>query len=43
MGMGGTPEEEMEAFKKAIEVILSKTQHILKPSDATSVANGPSS
>ena len=28
MGMGGTPEEEMEAFKKVIEVILAKTEHV---------------
>lgn len=30
MGMGGTAEEEMEAFKKVIEVILEKVRHITK-------------
>ncbi|PKS11662.1 hypothetical protein jhhlp_001813 [Lomentospora prolificans] len=44
MGMGGTPEEEMEAFRKVIEVILDKTQHVSKTSDgATANANGAAS
>ncbi|KAI0021885.1 hypothetical protein F4780DRAFT_253666 [Xylariomycetidae sp. FL0641] len=30
-GLGGTVEEEMEAFKKVVEVTLSKLQGVIKP------------
>ena len=30
MGMGGTAEEEMETFKKVVEVILARVHHITK-------------
>lgn len=37
MGMGGTAEEEMEAFKKVIEVILARVRHVTKDANANSV------
>ncbi|KAK9422171.1 putative Proteasome assembly chaperone 3 [Seiridium unicorne] len=37
-GLGGTFEEEMEAFKKVIEVALGKLQHLFKPPN--SIPNG---
>lgn len=37
MGMGGTAEEEMEAFRKVIEVILERMRHITKDANANSV------
>lgn len=36
MGMGGTAEEEMEAFKKLVEVILARVRHITKDANANS-------
>ncbi|KAI1079319.1 hypothetical protein F5B20DRAFT_173520 [Whalleya microplaca] len=30
-GLGGTVEEEMEAFKKVVEVVTDKLQHVIKP------------
>lgn len=40
-GLGGTVEEEMEAFKKVVEVTLAKLQGVIKPPD--SLSNGTSS
>lgn len=36
MGMGGTAEEEMEAFKRVIEVIVAKIKHISKDANTNS-------
>ncbi|KAI1639737.1 hypothetical protein F4809DRAFT_594206 [Biscogniauxia mediterranea] len=38
MGLGGTMEEEMEVFKKVVEVMLDKLQAIIVPS--ASLSNG---
>lgn len=37
-GLGGTFEEEMEAFKKVVQVALSKLQHLTTPT--SSIPNG---
>ncbi|KAL2110587.1 hypothetical protein VUR80DRAFT_961 [Thermomyces stellatus] len=37
MGMGGTAEEEMEAFKTVVEVILAKVRHLTQHPNANSV------
>ncbi|KAI4599829.1 hypothetical protein KJ359_001565 [Pestalotiopsis sp. 9143b] len=37
-GLGGTFEEEMEAFKKVVQVALSKLQHLTTPT--SSMPNG---
>lgn len=39
-GLGGTFDEEMEAFRKVVEVSLNKLQHLIKPPG--SVVNGTS-
>lgn len=37
MGMGGTADEEMEAFKKVVEVLLAKVRHLTKDANTNSV------
>ena len=39
-GLGGTVEEEMEAFKQVAEVVLSKLQHLTRSTDLAADAVG---
>lgn len=40
-GLGGTVEEEMEAFKQIAELALSKLQHLVVASQPASDGAGP--
>jgi Proteasome assembly chaperone 4 len=40
-GLGGTMEEEMEAFKQVAGLVLSKLQHIINPAGTAPNGDGP--